>query len=141
MGIKHTEQGLHTLSSDAVAQAVTAYGGSARAGSVPGGNMFIVDPEFLSYTTEPIEITAVVRRNEANDNSGIKLVYESTSGFKTAGNWYTVPDNTKWHTVKWKIDDPQFVSYWGYNFSLVSDGNVYNKYYIQRVSVTNTDRR
>jgi len=136
IGDDKVEQGLHTLSGDAVAQAVTAYGGSARAGSIPGGNMFIVDPEFLSYTTEPIEITAVVRRNEDNDNAGFKLVYESTAGFKTAGGWYTVPDNQKWHTVTWKIDDPQFVGYWGYNFSLVSDGNVYNKYYLQSMKVT-----
>jgi hypothetical protein len=98
--------------------------------------MFIVDPSFLSYTSTPIEIAAVVRRNAANDNSGFKLVYESTNGFKTAGGWYTVPDNKEWHTVRWKIEDPQFVNYWGYNFSLVSDGNQYNKYYIQSVTVT-----
>ena len=139
MGAPSIEKGLHTLSGEAVARAVIGYGGSARAGSVPGGNMFVVDPEFMSYTTEPIEITAVVRRNEANDNSGFKLVYESTDGFKTAGDWYTVPDNKQWHTVSWKIDDPQFVSYWGYNFSLASDGNVYNKYYIQSVTVTKSD--
>lgn len=136
MGERNAEKGLHTLSGESVAEAVVAYGGSARAGDVPGGNMFIVDPGFLSYTTTPIEITAVVRRNAANDNAGFKLVYESTNGFKTAGNWYTVPDNKQWHTVRWKIDDPQFVNYWGYNFSLVSDGNEYNKYYIQSVTVT-----
>ena len=135
MGQRNIEKGLHTLSGQAVAEAVVAYGGSARSGDVPGGNMYIVDPGFLSYTSAPIEITAVVRRNSANDNSGFKLVYESTSGFKTAGNWYTIPDNKQWHTVSWKIDDPQFVNYWGYNFSLVSDGNEYNKYYIQSVTV------
>jgi hypothetical protein len=136
MGERNTEQGLHTLSGQAVAKAVLAYGGPARAGDVPGGNMFIVDPGFLSYTSTPIEITAVVRRNEANTNAGFKLVYESTNGFKTAGTWYTIPDNKQWHTARWKIDDPQFVNYWGYNFSLVSDGNEYNKYYIQSVTVT-----
>jgi hypothetical protein len=47
-------------------------------------------------------------------------------GFKTAGSWFTVPDNTKWHTVKWTIDDAQFVNYWGYNFALDSDGNQFN---------------
>jgi hypothetical protein len=131
------EKGLHTLAGADVAAAVVAYGGSARAGNVPGGNMFTVDPNFLSYTTEPIEITAVVRRNQANDNSGFKLVYESTSGFKTASpGWYTVPDNKKWHTITWKIDDPQFVNYWGFNFNLESDGNQYNKYLIQSVTVT-----
>lgn len=140
MGDEQIARGLHTLSGDAVANAVTAYGGSARAGDVPGGNMFVVDPGFLSYNSEPIEITAEVRRNEANDNSGFKLVYESTNGFRTAGTWYTVPDNTRWHTVTWRIDDPQFVAYWGYNFSLVSDGNVYNKYYLRSVSVRKLSR-
>lgn len=136
-GSHMVEQGLHTRSGDSVAEAVVAYGGSARAGNVPGGNLFIVDPEFLSHTTTPIEITAVVRRNEANDNAGFKLVYESTDGFKTAKpGWYTVPDNKEWHTIRWQIDDAQFVNYWGYNFALESDGNQYNKYYLQSVTVT-----
>ena len=136
MGARNVEQGLHTLSGESVAAAVVAYGGSARAGNIPGGNLFIVDPEFLSYTTTPIEITAVVRRNEANDNAGFKLVYESTSGFKTAGGWFTVPDNQAWHTVRWTLNDAQFVNYWGYNFSLESDGNKFNKYFLQSVTVT-----
>ena len=136
MGERNEEKGLHTLAGEAVAEAVVAYGGSARAGSVPGGNLFVVDPEFLSYTTTPIEITAVVRRNPANDNAGFKLVYESTTGLKSIGGWYTVPDNKEWHTVTWKIDDAQFVGFWGYNFALESDGNQYNKYYIQSVTVT-----
>ncbi|MES2594434.1 MAG: beta-galactosidase [Verrucomicrobiota bacterium] len=134
---KQIEKGLHTLSGDSVAGAVLAYGGSARAGNVPGGNLFIVDPTFLSYSSTPIEITAVVRRNEANDNAGFKLVYESTTGFKTAkSGWYTVPDNKEWHTVRWQIDDAQFVNYWGYNFALESDGSKFNQYYLQSVTVT-----
>tara|TARA_R110002096_G_scaffold59069_5_gene148325 strand:- start:4548 stop:5570 length:1023 start_codon:yes stop_codon:yes gene_type:complete len=136
MGDEPVAKGLHTRSGESVAEAVTGYGGSARAGGVPGGNLFIVDPGFMTYTSEPIEIKAVVRRNSANDNAGFKLVYESTDGFKTAGHWYTIPDNKKWHTVTWRIDDPQFVRYWGYNFALESDGSKYNKYYIQSVSVT-----
>ena len=134
------EKGLHTRAGSAVAEAVVAYGGSARAGDVPGGSVFIVDPNFLSYESTPLEITAVVRRNEANDNAGFKLVYESTKGFKTAGGWYTMPDNKQWHTVTWRIEDPQFVNYWGYNFNLESDGNKYNKYYIQSVTVTKLPR-
>jgi hypothetical protein len=139
-GEKTVEQGLHTRSGAAVAEAVVAYGGSARAGDVPGGNVFIVDPSFLNYTSTPIEVTVVVRRNPANDNAGFKFVYESTKGFKTAGGWYTVPDNKKWHTVSWKIDDPQFVNYWGYNFALESDGNKFNKYYIQSVTVKKVEK-
>lgn len=134
------EKGLHTQSGADVAEAVIAYGGPARAGNVPGGNVFIVDPNFLSYASTPIEISVVVRRNPANDNAGFKLVYESTNGFKTAGSWYTIPDNREWHTHTWRIDDPQFVNYWGYNFVLESDGNQYNKYLIRSVTVRKLSR-
>lgn len=129
------ENGLHTLSGDAIGAAVLAYGGSGRAGNVPGGNAFVVDPQFLSYTATPIEIKVVVRRNPANDNAGFKLVYESTAGFKNRG-WFTIPDNQQWHTVSWKLTDAQFVGMWGYHFALESDGNQYNKYFIQSVTVT-----
>ncbi len=141
-GERNVERGLHTMSGSSVASAVVAYGGSARAGSVPGGNVFVVDPGFLSYTPTPtpIEITAIVRRNEANDNAGFNLNYESTTGIKGGLGWYTVPDNKQWHTVTWRLDDAQFVNYWGFNFSLNSDGDTFNKYYIQSVTVTKLDR-
>jgi hypothetical protein len=142
MGEKNVEKGLHNLSGDAVAADVVAYGGPARSGGVPGGNAFVVDPQFLSYsptsTPTPIEVTIVVRRNPANDNAGFKLVYESTRGYKNFG-WYTVPDNKQWHTIQWKITDAEFVGMWGYNFALESDGNQYNKYFIQSVTVTKVD--
>jgi hypothetical protein len=134
------EKGLHTRAGGAVAEAVVAYGGPARAGNVPGGSVFVVDPNFLSYESTPVEITAVVRRNPANDNAGFKLVYESPIGFKTAGTWYTIPDNRQWHTVRWRIDDPRFVNYWGFNFNLESDGDKYNKYFIKSVTVTKLAR-
>ncbi|MDB6072306.1 MAG: hypothetical protein JWL81_3477, partial [Verrucomicrobiales bacterium] len=134
--------GLRSLSGDALAKSVVAYGGSARAGGVPGGNVFVVDPAFLSYTREPLEITVVCRRNEANDNAGFKLIYESTTGIKTAGHWFTIPDNKTWHTATFRLEDPQFVNYWGYNLSLESDGNTYNRYYLKSVEVRKVkDRR
>lgn len=136
MGAERVENGLHTLAGDSLAQAVVAYGGSARAGNVPGGNLFIVDPGFLCYDPAPIEVAVTVRRNEANENAGFKLVYESTSGFKTAGGWFTIPDNQQWHTQRFRIDDPQFVNYWGYNFAFESDGDRYNHYFVKSVTVT-----
>jgi hypothetical protein len=134
MGATNVEKGLHTMAGASVADAVVAYGGSARAGSIPGGNVFVVDPGFLSYTTVPLEITVVVRRNPANDNAGFKLTYESTDGSKNLG-WYTVPDNKEWHTKTWQINDAQFVGMYGFHFSLDSDGNQFNKYFIQSVTV------
>jgi hypothetical protein len=138
-GATNVEKGLHTQSAASIAADVLAYGGSARAGGVPGGNVFMVDPNFLTYTSTPIEVSIVVRRNEANDNAGFKFVYESTTGYKNLG-WYTVPDNKEWHTLTYKITDAQFVSMWGYNFSLDSDGNRHNKYDIQSVTVTKLDQ-
>lgn len=130
MGEKNVEKGLHTHSAETIAADVLAYGGSARVGSVPGGNVFMVDPNFLSYTTTPIEISVVVRRNAANDPASLTLTYESTAGYKKAAP-YEVPDNTEWHTATWKIDDAQFVSQWAYNFTLNS-----GKYVVQSVTVT-----
>jgi len=130
MGEKKIEKGLHTNSAETIAADVVAYGGNARAGNVPGGNVFMVDPNFLSYTTVPIEISAVVRLNEKNEPAKLVLEYESTSGYKKAEP-LDVPDNTKWHTVTWRITDAQFVSSWAFDFRLNS-----GKYFIQSVTVT-----
>jgi len=138
-GPTNVERGLHTQSAASIAADVLAYGGSARSGGVPGGTVFMIDPNFLTYSPEPVEITVVVRRNAANDNAGFKLNYESTSGYKESG-WYTVPDNHTWHTNSWKLTDAQFVGMWGFNFSLDSDGNQYNRYDIQSVTVTKGGR-
>ncbi len=130
MGEKNVENGLHTQSAETIAADVVAYGGNARAGNVPGGNVFMVDPNFLSYTTMPIEISAVVRLNEKNDPAKLVLEYESTSGYKKAEP-LEVPDNSKWHTLTWRIDDPQFVSSWAFDFRLNP-----GKYLIQSMTVT-----
>ena len=98
---------------------------------------FYVDPAFLTYTPVPIEISVTVRTDDPARNAGFKLVYESSGGFKNCG-WYTVPGDGQWHTMSWKIDDDEFVGMWAYNFSLVSDGNQYDKYSIREVTVTKT---
>ena len=133
-GEKNVEKGLHTKSAESVAADVIAYGGGARAGSVPGGNVYMVDSNFLAYTTVPIDISVVVRRNEKNDPAKLTLTYESTTGYKKADP-YEVPDNEKWHTATWKIEDAQFVSQWAYNFTLNS-----GKYVVQSVTVTRLDK-
>ncbi len=134
MGRTNVEKGLHTRSAKSVAEAVVAYGGNARAGNVPGGNVFMVDPNFLLYDSTPIEISAVVRRNDANDPAQIRLEYESTGGFKKTAP-YEVPDNKQWHTARWRITDSQFVGMWAFNFRL-DPGN----YLIQSVTVTKIGR-
>jgi hypothetical protein len=135
MGPTNVDRGLHDQSAASVAADVIAYGGSARSGDIPGGTVFMVDPNFLSYKTTPIEITAVVRRDPAGDNAGFKLTYESTDGYKTLG-WYTVPEGDDWTTKTWVITDPEFDDMYGYNFNFNSDGDQYDKYFIKSVTVT-----
>jgi hypothetical protein len=132
MGETNIEKGLHTMAADTIAKDVIAYGGGARAGTVPGGNVFMVDPNFLAYNTVPIEITAMVRRNEKNDPAKLTLEYESTqdSNYKKAET-IDIPDNKDWHKLTWKIDDDRFVGTWAYNFKFNP-----GKYYIQSVTVT-----
>ena len=134
-GTTTVEKGLHTQAASDVAKAILAYGGAARSGSVPGGNLFIIDPNFLCYTPTPVEISVTVRRDATNDNAGFKIVYESTTGYKNLG-WYTIPDNKKWYTVTYHLSDDEFVNNWNYSFSLDSDGAKYNKYAIQSVKVS-----
>ena len=134
---KYVEKGLHTMAADTIAADVVAYGGNARAGEVPkGGNVFYVDPNFLSYSTVPIEITAVVKRNEKNDPAKLILEYESTTGngYKKPEP-FEIPDNTQWHNATWKIDDSQFVGTWAFNFRFNS-----GKFLVQSVTVTRLDK-
>jgi len=91
---------------------------------------FMVDPNFLSYTATRIEISAVVRRDPANDPANLNLEYESPSGYKKPGAHH-IPADRKWHTAKWTIEDAQFVSKWAFNFRFDS-----GSYYIRRVTVT-----
>ena len=129
MGQTNIEKGLHTKSAESIARDVVAYGGGSREGSIPGGNVFIVDPNFLSYDKVPIEISMVVRRNEANDPAAITLEYESTGGYKKLPP-QEIPDNSEWRTLTWKIDDPQFVNTWAFSFRVNS-----GKYFVQKVAV------
>lgn len=130
MGTTVLIKGLHPQQGDAVGADVIAYGGSARSGSVPGGPVFIVDPNFLSYTSSPIQISAVVRRSVGDHPAKLILEYESTSGLKKLPA-YEIPDNKRWYTAHWTINDAQFVSKWVFNFRFDLGG-----YLIKEVSVT-----
>jgi hypothetical protein len=133
-GQPNLERGLHHLSADASSAAVEVHGVPARDCSKGAGQAFAVDPGFLSYTTVPITITVVVRRNAANGNAGFNLWYESTTGLRSTGSWYTIPGNDQWYTQTWKLTDAQFVGKWGYHFNL--NGDSPRPYYLRSVTVT-----
>jgi polysaccharide biosynthesis protein PslG len=134
MGSPNVERGLHHVSADAGSTPAVAYGVPARDCGKGAGQSFTVDPGFLSYTAEPIVVTVVVRRNEANDNAGFNLWYESATGWRNTGGWYTIPGNDQWYTQSWTLPDPQFVGKWGYHFALNSDSPM--SYYLRSITVS-----
>ncbi len=143
MGQPNDERGVHQLNPDIKSTYTDSPYGPARFCGVSRDQIFLVDPNFLLYTTTPITITATMRRNESNENAGFNLWYESTTwsdtrktNFKSTGSWYTIPGNDQWYTKSWTIDDAQFTGMWGYNFWFQSDGTQYSQYYLQSVSVT-----
>lgn len=125
-------KGLHPLDT---AAPISIAGAPAHDASHSGGQAFTLDPNFNAYTATALQITAVVRRN-TSAAAGFNLKYESTTGNKGTGSWYTVPGNDKWYTQSWTITDPQFVGKWGYNFSFDSDSTQNSNYSIQSVTVT-----
>jgi polysaccharide biosynthesis protein PslG len=133
------ELGLHQLQADASSAVVNVEGSEVRDCSQSAAQSFVVDPNFLSYTTRPITITALVRRKEGNENAGFNLTYESKTGWKNADGWYAVPENPNWHSKTWIIHDSQFVGKWGINFSFNSDSPMHSKYYLKSVVVANEE--
>lgn len=121
---KAIAKGLHPTSVDDIGKAVVLYGGAERAGSVPGGGGFIVDPNFLSYKTGPIEITAQVRRKDQAKPASIILTYEHDNPKDPVGQDpfkkvppQEIPAGDGWTTLAWHLEDAEFNSYWGYNFN------------------------
>lgn len=110
-------------------------GASVRDASKRAAQPFTVDPNFLSYTTRPIRITAVVRRN-GTQSAGFNLKYEGVSGWRSVPGWNSVPSHTAWTTLSWVINDPQFVAKWGYNFAFDSDSTQNSGYSIKSVTLT-----
>ena len=140
---QYEEKGLHTMAADAIAADVQAYGGNQRSGEIPkGGNVFYIDPNFLSYDTVPIEITAMVKRNEKGDNSSLSVEYESNKttreGYEKTPVQEVPEDATQWHKLTWKINDCQFVGTWAFHFRMQADAK---KYRIQSLTVTRLDRK
>jgi hypothetical protein len=126
------EKGLHAVGRSKI---VTIDGRDARDISAAPGQGFTVDPNFLSYAAAPIKITAVLRRN-GEKGAGFNLKYESASGWKGAGGWYTIPAGASWTTKSWTIKDPQFVGKWGVHFAFDSDSTQNSNYSLVRVTVS-----
>jgi len=139
---KYEEKGLHTMAADSIAADVLAYGGNARSGEVPkGGSVFYIDPNFLSYDTVPIEITAMVKRVDNGGPVSLAFEYESNNipreGYSKVPPQEIPEDTTQWHKLTWKIDNCQFTGTWAFHFRIQTDPK---KYLMQSLTVTRLDR-
>lgn len=125
------EQGLHLVAPPVLRRV----GAEVALDAAPRAiTSFTVDPQFLSYASEPVRITAVVRRNSAQA-AGFNVKYESRSGTRSIG-WNKLPSDSEWSTLSWRIEDAQFVGKFGYHFSFDSDSTQNSNYSIRSVSVT-----
>jgi hypothetical protein len=142
-GDTNTERGLHHVYANRTSAAVTLSDGPARNCGIGRSQEFLIDPNFLSYHSIPLTITAVYKRNSLNDGStGFNLKYESNkwsassrTSFKSTGSWNGIPAGTDWITKSWEIDDSQFKGSWGFNFWFDSDGTDHSQYLLKSLSV------
>jgi Glycosyl hydrolase family 10 len=134
LGKPSLEYGLHVVESDPGPSTVAEDGLAALDCSRHPAIAFDLDPNFLSYTARPIEISAIVRSLAANEQPGFNLKYEALSGRKGIG-WNFVPNDGKWHTLSWRITDDEFVGDWGYHFSFDSDSTNHSRYLLRQVTV------
>lgn len=77
---------------------------------------FRVDPLFVPYGTQSLEITIVAKRVAPDKEAGMNLCYESAKGYRGAPGWWTIPADDQWHENTWKVNDANFVGQWGWNF-------------------------
>jgi hypothetical protein len=125
-------KGLHPMGEERI---VAIDGAPARDLSRTSGLSFTVDPNFLSYATVPLRITAEVRRN-GEKAAGFNFKYESTSGWKGGFGWHTIPAGPPWTTLTWTLPDPQFVGKWGFHFGFDSDSAQHSGFSVRSVVVS-----
>jgi hypothetical protein len=84
---------------------------------------FRVDPTFVPFGTKELEITIVAKRLPTGQPAGMNLTYESLTGYKGTGEWWTIPEGESWHEHAWKVTDANFAGGWGWNFRTDASGS------------------
>ena len=84
---------------------------------------FRVDPTFAPFGTKVLGITVVAKRLPTGQSAGMNLTYESVTGYKGTGEWWTIPEGDQWHEHTWKVSDANFAGGWGWNFRTDASGS------------------
>ncbi len=96
---------------------------------------FRVDPQFVPYGTQKLEITILAKRVAPDRAAGMGLMYEATKGYTGAQGYWTIPAGDQWHENTWKVSDASFVGQWGYNFRFDASGSP-NEFLVKEVRVS-----
>ena len=120
LGATNTNEGIEQKNPDTTAVLNDLTSSCRRAKVSEGGEglyaYFRVDSSFVPFGTKELEITVVAKRLPSGESSGMNLTYESTSGYKGAGEWWTIPEGDQWQEHTWKVKDANFAGGWGWNF-------------------------
>ena len=79
---------------------------------------FDVDDSYASVGDKELDITIVARRVYADKNAGCNIVYESATGYRNLGEWWTVPAGEGWQKHTFHITNANFANNWGWNFRI-----------------------
>ena len=96
---------------------------------------FRVDPQFVPYGTNSLQITIVAKRMAAGKSAGITVCYESSKGYRTLEGKWAIPEGEQWQEHTWTLRDANFVGQWGWNFRFDASGSP-NEYLIKEVRVS-----
>ena len=79
---------------------------------------FDVDDSYASVGDNELEITIVAQRVDDAKGGGCKICYESTQGYRTIDEWWTIPPGKGWHRHTFRVRDANFANNWGWNFRI-----------------------
>lgn len=120
LGATNANEGIEQKNPDTTAVVNDLTSSCRRAKVSEGGEglyaYFRVDSSFVPFGTKELSITVVAKRLASGESSGMNLTYESSSGYKGAGEWWTIPEGGEWQEHTWKVEDANFAGGWGWNF-------------------------
>jgi hypothetical protein len=96
--------------------------------------VFDVDDACVGYGDRNVRITITARRVDPAVNTGMNLIYESTTGYVNYAQWWTIPAEPGWHQKTYTLSNADFVNKWGWNFACQNETS--GEFWIREVRVT-----
>ena len=105
------------------------------------GLQFTVDPAFMSYDTQAVKITAILRGHDIADpgfnfkyESDVPLYYTDWAGRVNTDSWHSVKGNVPYEK-SWIVSNARFIGVFGYNFTFDTDGTNHSDFSLLKITV------